>query len=117
MKVCARRSSGFLLALAAFIAAVFMAVSPVQAQSLDDLRASGAIAERYDGYVMVRSNSHSAAATVERVNAKRLAIYQARAAKQGITPEQVGRIYAKQIFQKAPPGTYFLNEDGQWSRK
>jgi hypothetical protein len=110
-------SLSFFLSVAAFVMIVLLTATPVQAQSLDELRASGTIAERFDGYVMVKSNTHSAAATVAQVNAERLKIYQARAAKEGTTPDQVGRIYAKQIYGKAPAGTYFLNEDGQWSRK
>lgn len=88
---------------------------PAAAQSLDALRASGAVGERYDGYAEARQSS--AAATVQQVNAKRQQIYKKRAAEQGISAAQVGRIYAREIMGKAPSGTFFLNENGSWTRK
>ncbi|MFQ6018472.1 MAG: YdbL family protein [Kiloniellaceae bacterium] len=89
--------------------------APAVAQSLDALHASGAVGERFDGYAEARQPS--AAATVKEINAKRRTIYQQRAAAQGAPVEQVGRIYAQQIFQKAPPGTWFLRENGEWMQK
>ncbi|MEE8189262.1 MAG: YdbL family protein [Kiloniellales bacterium] len=102
-------------ALAAFLL-VMTAVPPlVQAQSLDDLRASGAVGERFDGFAQALKSS--AAGVVKKVNAKRQKIYSDRAAKEGTSVEQVGRVYAKQIFRKAPPGTKLLQENGKWVTK
>ena len=53
----------------------------------------------------------------DRVNAERSTIYQQRAAEQGVTPEEVGRVYAGQIINKAPAGTWFQNEDGSWIQR
>ena len=97
---------------------VASAASPALAQSLDDLRASGAIGERYDGYAVVRdSGAAGASRVVNDVNAKRRGIYEQRAASQGVTAEDVGRVYAGQIMQKAPRGTWFLDENGNWRQK
>lgn len=85
------------------------------AQSLDALRASGAVGERYDGYAVARDPS--AAGLVSSVNAERRRIYEQRAAQQKAPPDQVGRVYAREIFQNAPAGTYFLDEAGRWVRK
>jgi uncharacterized protein YdbL (DUF1318 family) len=88
------------------------------AQSLEDLRASGAIGERYDGYVEVRDSGAAGANSRENeVNAKRRSIYEERAAAQGVTPEEIGQLYASQIMQKAPGGTWFLDENGNWRQK
>jgi uncharacterized protein YdbL (DUF1318 family) len=88
------------------------------AQSLDELRASGAIGERYDGYVAVRdSGAAGAKSRAKKVNAERRSIYEERAAAQGVTPEKIGRLYAGQIMQKAPGGTWFLDENGNWRQK
>jgi uncharacterized protein YdbL (DUF1318 family) len=88
---------------------------PALAQSLDQLRASGAVGERFDGYAQALQSS--AAGTVDQVNAKRRQIYADRAASEGVAADQIGRVYAKQIFSKAPPGTRFLQENGAWITK
>ncbi len=102
-----------------FLAAAALILSlggpPALAQSLDQLRASGAVGERFDGYAEALQSS--AAGVVDQVNGKRHKIYAERAASEGASPAQVGRVYAKQIFAKAPPGTKFLQEDGAWITK
>ena len=85
-----------------------------QSGDLDSLRASGVIGERYDGLLVARDPAHGE--FVARVNAQRLEIYQRRAASEGVAVDQIGRIYAQQILQQAPPGTYFQAEDGSWRR-
>jgi len=87
------------------------------AQTLDQLRASGAVGEAFDGFARVRKPVPGAKALVDRINAKRREIYAKRAAEQGITLDQVGRVYAGEIFRKAPPGTWFLQESGAWVQK
>jgi uncharacterized protein len=87
-------------------------------ESLDQLRRSGAVGERYDGLLVVRSQSDAAArAVVDQVNAKRSAIYQARAKKEGADVKEVGKVYALEIAGSAPAGTWFLGEDGKWVQK
>jgi hypothetical protein len=91
--------------------------APAQSQSLDDLRKSGAIGERYDGYVVVRSNVGGAATVAANVNAERRRIYEQRAKQQNTSPAQVGAVYAQQIFQGAPSGTWFQDQGGNWRKK
>ncbi len=88
---------------------------PALAQSLDQLRASGAVGERFDGYAQALQSS--AAGTVDQVNAKRRKIYAERAASEGASTDQIGQVYARQIFAKAPPGTKFLQDNGAWITK
>ena len=88
---------------------------PALAQSLDQLRASGAVGERFDGYAQALKSG--AAGTVKKVNAKRRQIYAERAAAEGVSADQIGRVYAKQIFAKAPRGTKFLQQNGAWITK
>jgi len=88
---------------------------PVAAQSLDELRSSGKVGERYDGFAVARDSS--AANTVKAVNAKRRAIYEQQAAKQKISVEQVGMVYANEIVQQVPNGTWILTADGKWRQK
>ena len=91
--------------------------APAAAASLNELRQSGAIGERHNGYVVVRSNAAGAAKVVAQINAERRRIYEARAQEQGISAAQVGTIYAPQIFSRAPAGTWFQGPDGSWRRK
>lgn len=90
-------------------------LSAAQAQSLDDLRASGKVGEAFDGYARARDGSVQG--TVQQINAKRRDIYQQRASQQGVSTDQVAKVYAKQILSKAPAGTWFLQPNGSWVQK
>lgn len=87
---------------------------PAWADSLENLRASGAIGESVDGYVVAREPG--ARAEADAINAKRRAIYQEKATAQGINIEQVGKVYAAEIVRKVPPGTW-IQVNGQWIKK
>lgn len=114
----ARRSRlpHLILILIAFLA---LLAGPVAAQTLDEFRASGVIAERFDGLVELRGDSPPPGAreTVEKVNAERRQIYQQRAQAQGVPASEVAKVYASQILQSAPGGTYFRQPDGSFVRK
>jgi len=103
------------LAVTTLILGLSLGGPPALAQSLDQLRASGAVGERFDGYAQALQSS--AAGTVNQVNAKRRQIYAKRAASEGVSSDQIGQVYAKQIFSKAPPGTKFLQQNGAWITK
>lgn len=92
---------------------------PAAAKNLDQYRAEGVIAERFDGYVELRAGDAPAEARriVEDVNAKRREVYQQRAEQQNVPTEAVGKVYAKQILEKAPAGTYFKQPNGSYVRK
>jgi uncharacterized protein len=106
-------------AAAAFLLLTLSFASAARAEeSLDQLRRAGAVGERYDGLLVVRSQSDAAArAVVDQVNAKRSAIYEARAKKESADIKEVGKVYALEIAGKAPAGTWFLGEDGRWVQK
>lgn len=108
----------FWIAATALVAAALWSV-PAAAQNLDQLRASGVVAERFDGQLMVRQANAApdVRAMVDRVNAERVRIYAQRAREQNVPADQVGRVYAAEIMQKAPAGTWFLGEGGGYTRK
>ncbi len=111
-----------LLRLTAMLVLAVVALAPaVEAQGnlLDGPRASGVVGERFDGLAVVRDSSASAEvrALVDQVNAQRRQVYAQRAQAQGVAADQVGRVYATQIIGAAPAGTWFLQENGQWTRK
>ena len=95
--------------------ALLLLARPGLAASFSDLLASGAAGEGFDG--LARARDGSANAVVQQVNAKRLEIYQKRAAETGQSVDVVGRIYAKELYDKASPGTWFLLENGSWIQK
>jgi uncharacterized protein YdbL (DUF1318 family) len=90
-----------------------------QSRVLDGPRQAGTVGERFDGYAVVRDPSQLQALTpmVNQVNAERRQVYQQRAAAERVPVDQIGRVYAAEIFKSAPAGTYFLQESGQWLRK
>lgn len=107
-----------LLATALALAGAAAVPAPAAAQSLDDLRRSGAVGERFDGYAVVRPGAPaSTAAAVDRINAERADVYRRRAAEQGVAADAVGKVYAQQIIQNAPAGTWFLDPSGGWRQK
>ena len=110
-----RRNFARAMVLAATVLVLGLSGPPALAQSLDQLRASGAVGERYDGYAEALQSG--AAGVVQQVNAKRRQIYQQTADKEGASVDQIGRVYARQIFAKAPPGTKLLQENGSWVTK
>lgn len=118
------RSSDPLRLLAAVfaLAALLFAALPAataSAQSLDSARASGQVGERYDGYLVLRDAAAPAGvkALVTSTNAQRAALYEKRSKEEKAPVAAIGKIYAQQIMQKAPKGTYFLNESGKWAQK
>lgn len=84
------------------------------AENLEALRASGAIGESSTGYVVAREGS--AQGDAQTINAKRQSIYQEKANAQGVSVDQVGKVYAKEIFNTVPAGTW-IQVNGQWMRK
>ena len=59
----------------------------------------------------------SATAEVVSINEKRMAVYAKKADAQGVSIDQVGKVYAKEIFKKVPAGTWIQNQQGQWLKK
>jgi len=96
---------------------VFLLASGITAWagSLQDLRASGALGESASGYAVARDAS--AKAEVAAINKKRKAVYAKKAAAQGVSIDQVGKVYAKEIFKKVPVGTWIQNQQGKWIKK
>lgn len=104
-----------LLGLAVAAGALALLPTTSHAASLKDLLASGAVGERWDGFVQSRDGSGQD--VVNNVNNKRMGVYQQRAAETGTSVTDVGRIYAAELYQKAPGGTWFLLENGSWVQK
>ena len=100
--------------MSALLLALSLCVVSAWADTLENLRASGAIGESYNGYVVAREPG--AQAEADAINARRKAIYQEKSAAQGIGIDQVGKVYAEEIFKKVPAGTW-IQVNGQWIKK
>lgn len=86
--------------------------------ALDQRRIAGVVGERFDGLVVLRDGASAAdRAFVDDVNRRRQQVYQQQAGARGVTVDAVALIYAQEIFQAAPAGTWFLQQSGQWTRK
>lgn len=85
------------------------------AASLQANRASGALGESHTGFVVARQAS--AQADADATNAKRRALYAEKAKAQGVSVDQVGRVYAQEIIKKVPKGTWIQNASGKWYQK
>jgi len=105
------KSLALLGMLPALVLALLLVDTPAAAQDLDALRASGAVAERFDGYLQAQDSS--ASDTVKTINAQRKKVYEARASAEGVPVDQVGRVYASEILKTAPAGTLFVLENGR----
>jgi uncharacterized protein YdbL (DUF1318 family) len=110
------------MAMALLLAAALVllpAGDGARADALSDARAAGTVGERYDGYLALRNPSAPAGARqlVEDINAKRRQLYNQVSTREGTTIDSVGRIYAREIVGNVPPGTWILQENGQWVQK
>jgi uncharacterized protein YdbL (DUF1318 family) len=109
-----------MIGLALLLAATaFAGTAQAQSRPLDAPRAAGTVGEKFDGFAVVRASNAPAdiRTLVDQANQERAALYKQRAASDGATADAVGRIYAKQILDAAPSGTWFLQDSGQWVQK
>jgi len=107
-------------ALALLVLVVLVATAaPAAAGKIEELRKAGTVGERFDGYVAIRAAdpSDELKQAVDEINSRRKEIYAKRAAEESVSVEQVGRVYAKKIWDEAPEGTWFYTEDKEWVRK
>lgn len=107
------------MGLAALLLMTLGLAQPAYADPLDAPRAQGLVGERFDGFAVVRDpNAGSSVKTlVKDINAKRRSFYSSVANEQNISITAVGKVYANQIFEKAPRGYWFLTENGAWRQK
>ena len=117
MMISRRRVLSLILASALGTVALGFPAFEAGAQSLNELRAKGTVGEGYDGFLHLRKESNGARALVNTVNNKRRDVYNKRAREQGVSADQVGRVYSRKIMEKAPPGTWFKKENGEWVQK
>jgi hypothetical protein len=110
----------FVFALMVAFVALYTVPGPARAGAdLNSYRANGAIAERFDGYVEIRDpNAPSdARAIVKKINAERKKLYKRRAGELNVPIKEIGKVFANEIVDTAPSGTYFRRPSGDYVRK
>ena len=117
------RSKSSVYAFGLLLGAVFILLSGADLRAedrpLDAPRAQGLIGERFDGYAVIHDGQASAAirTLVENTNNERRKVYEKQAAATKAPLAEVGKVYAGEIMQKAPAGTWFQGADGSWKQK
>ena len=105
---------------------VFLMLVPLAAfaLTLDEARQQGVVGEDWTGYVAAISPNPSkeVQAVVADVNDKRRAVYeqvakQTSTASDPVSADDVAKVGAPKVFDKAAPGTYLRLEGQAWKKK
>lgn len=107
------------LVAAAFLLAVAGAASAALQETASELRATGLVGERFDGYLgLVGSAPPRIRAEMDAVNIRRRAHYTELARLRRARVEEVGVAAACEILAaRVGPGQYYLLPDEVWRRR
>jgi hypothetical protein len=111
-----------LLSLLAGVAAA-QSLSEIKARMEDrlpviaDLKARGVVGETNKGFLAFVGDQREKADVVKAENEDRAAVYEAIAQQQGVSADLVGRRRALQLRQRARPGEWLQDENGNWYQK
>jgi uncharacterized protein YdbL (DUF1318 family) len=104
-----------------WLAATILALAPAaaaQTPAVDSARASGAVGERYDGYVGVAGTVATAVRSqVAKINIQRRTLYSRLAASRGAAPQDVGVTAGCQLLARVGVGEAYMLSDGAWRRR
>ena len=100
------------------LALVFAAPTAAQTPAVNAARASGAVGERYDGYLGVAGTVPAAVRSqVARINIQRRSLYSNLASSRGASPQDVGITAGCQLLGRVQVGESYMLADGQWRRR
>ena len=100
------------------VALCLAAPAAAQSPAVDAARASGAIGERYDGYVGVSGVVPAAVRSqVARINIQRRSLYSRLAASKGASPQDVAVTAGCQLLAGVGVGESYMLADGTWRRR
>lgn len=103
-----------ILAMALLVAVPAAAQTP----AVNAARASGAIGERYDGYLGVAAPvSQAVRGQVSSINIQRRQLYTNLASSRGVSPEEVGITAGCQLLARVGVGQRYMLGDGVWRRR
>lgn len=106
-----------LFGLAAMVALI--AAAPAGAQSARQLKSTGMVGERLDGYLgIVHGNAGpDVRSAVDQINAQRRQVYEQTARDSGRPLDEVLAVAGARLRDKARPGDWVHNAAGQWIQK
>ncbi len=84
---------------------------------INQLKAQGVIGENNLGYLAFVSEVRQREKVIQEENNDRRLVYRAIAKQQGTSAELVGRRRARQIAERAAPGQWLQDDQGNWYRK
>jgi uncharacterized protein YdbL (DUF1318 family) len=94
---------------------------PVAAQNTPGVTAalvSGAVGERFDGYLgFAGAVTPAVRRQVDAVNIRRRTLYSNLAARRGVSPQDVGITAACELLGRVDVGQAYMLGDGQWHRR
>ncbi len=98
---------------------VVMAALPAAAQSARDLKNSGAVGERLDGYLGIVDGSAGGdiRGAVEAINAQRRQAYEGAARDSGRALSEVEAVAGARLRDNARAGDWVQNAASQWIRR
>jgi uncharacterized protein YdbL (DUF1318 family) len=101
------------------VLALLVAVpAAAQTPAVDAARTSGAVGERYDGYLGVAAPvSGSVRSQVASINIQRRSLYSRLAASKGVSPQDVGVTAGCQLLARVTVGQAYMLGDGVWRRR
>jgi len=102
------------------IVLILLLAGPAAAQTpaVEAARASGAIGERYDGYLgVVGAVSGAVRSQVATINIQRRSLYSNLAARKGVSPQDVGVTAGCQLLARVAVGEAYMWADGAWRRR
>ena len=100
------------------LALAFAVPAAAQTPAVDAARASGAVGERYDGYLGVSGLVPATVRSqVAQINIQRRSLYSRLAASKGASPQDVGVTAGCQLLAGVGVGEAYLGADGTWRRR
>ena len=89
-----------------------------QTPAVNAARQSGAVGERYDGYLgFAAAPSPALRSQVDAVNIRRRSLYSNLASSRGVSPQEVGITAGCQLLRRVQVGEAYLLPDGRWRRR
>lgn len=105
---------------APLIALLMLCAGAAAAQSpaVNSARQSGAVGERYDGFLgYAAAPSAGLRSQIDAINIRRRSLYNNLAASRGVSPQEVGITAGCQLLRRVQVGEAYLLSDGRWRRR
>lgn len=92
---------------------------PAWSMTLEQAKSSGAVGEQLNGYlgIVTASPTPELRALVNEINSKRKAHYQSSAESASVTLEVFEQRMGQRLHERAAPGEYIQDANGQWRKK